>query len=174
MYFCGFTINMMTLSGLLLGIGMLVDNSVVVLENIFSYREKDAKPEVAAILGSEEMITSITASTLTTICIFLPMIMFRKKLGMMGKLFESFAFTIVFSLLCSLIVAAVLVPVLSSKYLKIEKVSERKLPGFLGHFDRIMGRFFTWLDNKYANGVKFTLRHKKILSFLFNFMSKFI
>ena len=163
MYFCGFTINMMTLSGLLLGIGMLVDNSVVVLENIFSYREKDAKPEVAAILGSEEMITSITASTLTTICIFLPMIMFRKKLGMMGKLFESFAFTIVFSLLCSLIVAAVLVPVLSSKYLKIEKVSERKLPGFLGHFDRIMGKFFTWLDNKYADGVKFTLRHKKVL-----------
>lgn len=171
MYFCGFTINMMTLAGLLLGIGMLVDNSVVILENIFSYRERDAKPEVAAVLGSEEMVGSITSSTLTTICIFLPMIMFRKKLGMMGKLFESFAFTIVFSLLCSLLVAAVLVPVLSSKYLKIEKVSERKTTGILGHFDKIMGKFFSWLDNKYANGVKFALSHKKsILGLVFGLL----
>lgn len=163
MYFCGFSINMMTLSGLLLGIGMLVDNSVVILENIFSYRERDAKPEVAAVLGSEEMISAITSSTLTTVCIFLPMIMFRKMLGMMGKMFEAFAFTIVFSLLCSLIVAAVLVPVLSSKYLKIEKVSDRKQTGFLGAFDKAMTRFFSWLDKSYARGVAFVLHHKRIV-----------
>lgn len=162
MYFCGLSINMMTLSGLLLGIGMLVDNSIVILENIFSYRERDAKPEVAAVLGSEEMIGSITSSTLTTVCIFLPMIMFQKKLGMMGQLFTSFAFTIVFSLLCSLLVAAIFVPVVSSKYLRIEKPSDRVLPGFLGVFDRVMDRFFTWLDNVYAKGVSKVLKHRKI------------
>lgn len=162
MYFCGLSINMMTLSGLLLGIGMLVDNSIVVLENIFSYRERDAKPEVAAVLGSEEMINSITGSTLTTVCIFLPMIMLRKMLGIMGQMFIGFAFTIIFSLLCSLVVAAVLVPVLSSKYLVIEKSSARKMSKPLATFDGIMSRFFTWLDNVYASGVKTVLHHRKL------------
>lgn len=163
MYFCGFTINMMTLSGLLLGIGMLVDNSIVILENIFSYRERDAKADVAAVLGSEEMLGSITASTLTSVCIFLPMVMFQKMLGMMGKLFVSFAFTIIFSLLCSLLTAAVLVPVLSSKYLVVEKQSERKMPKWLQGFDGLMSRFFTWLDNAYASGVEKVLRHRKLV-----------
>lgn len=163
MYFCGFTINMMTLAGLLLGIGMLVDNSIVVLENIFSYRERDAKPEVAAVLGSEEMIGSITASTLTTVCIFLPMIMFQKKLGMMGQLFTSFAFTIVFSLLCSLVVAMVFVPVVSSKYLIVQKSSNIKKGKILTKFDKIMGRFFSWLDNSYAKGVSWVLKHKALV-----------
>ena len=74
------------MAGLLLGIGMLVDNSIVVLENIYAYRQRDAKPKVAAILGSQEMVTSITASTLTSVCVFLPMILFRKKLGVMGQM----------------------------------------------------------------------------------------
>lgn len=163
MYFCGLTINMMTLSGLLLGIGMLVDNSIVILENIFSYRERDAKADVAAILGSEEMLGAITSSTLTSVCIFLPMIMFQKMLGMMGKLFTSFAFTIIFSLLCSLLVAAVLVPVLSSKYFVIEKQSERKMPKWLQGFDGLMSRFFTWLDNAYASGVEKVLKYRKVV-----------
>ena len=162
MYFCGLSINMMTLSGLLLGIGMLVDNSIVILENIFSYRERDAKPEVAAVLGSEEMIGSITGSTLTTVCIFLPMIMLKKTLGMMGQMFIAFAFTIIFSLLCSLVVAAVLVPVLSSKYLVVEKASKRKMNRVLAAFDGLMGHFFTWLDNVYARGVQKVLRHRRI------------
>lgn len=164
MYFCGFTINMMTLSGLLLGIGMLVDNSIVILENIFSYVERDAKPEVAAVLGSEEMIGSITGSTLTSVCIFLPMIMFQQKLGMMGKMFFSFAFTIIFSLLCSLVTAAVLVPVLCSKYLRIEKSSKTQSRNPLYRaFDATMARFFNWLDHAYANKVKWVLHHKALV-----------
>lgn len=163
MYFCGFSINMMTLSGLLLGIGMLVDNSIVILENIFSYVERDAKPEVAAVLGSEEMIGSISSSTLTSVCIFLPMIMFQQKLGMMGKMFFSFAFTIIFSLLCSLVVAMVLVPVLSSKYLRVEKSSktQSKNPIYRA-FDATMARFFNWLDHAYARKVKWVLHHKAL------------
>lgn len=170
MYFCGLTINMMTLAGLLLGIGMLVDNSIVILENIFSYRERDAKPEVAAVLGSEEMLGSITASTLTSICIFLPMIMFSKMIGMMAQMFNSFAFTISFSLLCSLLVAAVLVPVLTSHYFVVGKVS-RKSSGFYAKFDGLMARFFTGMDNGYAKGVSWVLSHKAItlctVAFLF-------
>ena len=163
MYFRGLTINMMTLSGLLLGIGMLVDNSIVILENIYSYRERDAKPEVAAILGSEEMLASITGSTLTSVCIFLPMVMFQKMLGMLGKLFTSFAFTIIFSLLCSLLTAAVLVPVLSSKYLVIGKQSGKKTNKLYQIFDTAMRRFFTGLDKIYAKGVRGVLHHKKVL-----------
>ena len=75
MKFSGFSLNMMTLAGLSLGVGMLVDNSIVILENIYSYRAKGAKAKAAAILGSQEMIMAITASTLTTICVFLPLVM---------------------------------------------------------------------------------------------------
>ncbi|MEE3411673.1 MAG: efflux RND transporter permease subunit [Treponema sp.] len=160
MYFKGITINMISMAGLLLGIGMLVDNSIVVLENIYSYIQKGAKPKVAAILGSQEMVTSITASTLTSVCIFLPMIMFHKKLGMMGQIFDSLAWTIIFSLMCSLIVAIALVPVLTSSYLKISKASERK--GVFAGINRLFNNFFNSLDNGYAKGVRFVLKHKKL------------
>ena len=160
MYFKGITINMISMAGLLLGIGMLVDNSIVVLENIYSYIQKGAKPKVAAILGSQEMVTSITASTLTSVCIFLPMIMFHKKLGMMGQIFDSLAWTIIFSLMCSLIVAIALVPVLTSSYLKISKASEQK--GVFAGINRLFNNFFNSLDNGYAKGVRFVLKHKKL------------
>jgi HAE1 family hydrophobic/amphiphilic exporter-1 len=115
MYFTGNTLNLMTLAGLALGVGMLVDNSIVILENIYSYRERGAKPSVAAVLGSQEMISAITSSTLTTICVFLPLVMFSGSLGMVGQIFSGLTFTIVFSLICSLAVAIILVPVLASK-----------------------------------------------------------
>lgn len=162
MYFKGLTINMISMAGLLLGIGMLVDNSIVVLENIYSYRQRDAKPKVAAVLGSQEMVTSITASTLTSVCIFLPMIMFRKKLGVMGQMFDSLAWTIIFSLMCSLVVAIALVPVLCSSYLKIDKLNETQSTGISGNINRAFNRFFTNLDNSYAKGVTFVLHHKKL------------
>ena len=108
MKFTGFSLNMMTLAGLSLGVGMLVDNSIVILENIYSYRAKGAKPTVAAILGSQEMIMAITASTLTTVCVFLPLIMYSNELGMVGQIFSGLTFTVVFSLMCSLLVAIVL------------------------------------------------------------------
>ena len=161
MYFKGITINMISMAGLLLGIGMLVDNSIVVLENIYSYVQRGAKPKVAAVLGSQEMVTSITASTLTSVCIFLPMIMFRKKLGIMGQIFDSLAWTIIFSLLCSLIVAIALVPVLTSSYLKIDKLSESNYSGVAGRVNRLFNRFFNWLDNAYAVAVRFVLGRKK-------------
>lgn len=165
MYFQGITINMISMAGMLLGIGMLVDNSIVVLENIFSYTQKGAKPRVAATLGSQEMIMSITASTLTSVCIFLPMLMFEKKLGIMGQIFRDLAYTIIFSLLCSLIVAIALVPVLTSKYLRIEKLVQPK-KGILFGIDRGFNRFFSVLDDVYAKGVAVVLHHRGLFIFL--------
>jgi HAE1 family hydrophobic/amphiphilic exporter-1 len=82
MYFSGLTLNIMTLAGLTLGIGMIVDSSIVILENIFRYREKGAKAGPAAHLGAQEMITAITASILTTVGIFLPLLLFKKELDL--------------------------------------------------------------------------------------------
>ena len=165
MYFKGISVNMISMGGLLLGIGMLVDNSIVVLENIFAYRQTDAKPTVSAILGSQEMISSITSSTLTSVCIFLPMVLFQKQLGMMGQLFNNLAFTIIFSLLCSLIVAVALVPVLSSTYLPIDRMSEVERKGIMYGLDRAFDKFFVNLGNVYGHAVKWVLHHRKLFIF---------
>ena len=164
MYFMNISINMISMAGLLLGIGMLVDNSIVVLENIYAYRQKDAKPRVAAVLGSQEMILSISASTFTSVCIFLPMLMFKGQLGIMGQIFSDLAMTIIFSLLCSLVVAIVLVPVLSSKYLRIDKLTDRG-EGVRFEINRRFTHFFSLIDDAYARGVKFVLYHRKLCIF---------
>lgn len=163
MFFSGMTLNIMTLAGLALGVGMLVDNSIVILENIYTYREKGSKPIPASILGSQEMVLAITASTLTTICVFLPLIMYKKELEIIGEIFSGLAFTVVISLLCSLIVAVVLVPVLTSKYIKIGTKKERDLasrPDFIVRLDTTLGNFFETLDSRYFKALQWVLRHK--------------
>ncbi len=163
MYFNGMTLNTISLAGLLLGSGMLVDNSIVVLENIFTYRSHNAKAKVAAVLGTQEMITSVVASTMTSICIFLPMIMFSKKLGMMGQLFNDLSFTIVFSLTCSLLVATILVPVLSSSVFKLDKVGHPDEKTWHGKLNIIFATFFKSMDMGYAHMVQRVLRHKALV-----------
>ncbi len=112
MYFGGFTLNIMTLGGLALGVGMMVDSSIVVLENIHRLRETGLQGIPAAIGGSEEVSSAIIAGTLTTLVVFLPMIFVR---GMAGVMFEQLAYIVSFSLLCSLFVALTLVPTLSAR-----------------------------------------------------------
>lgn len=163
MYFRGMTLNMISLAGLLIGVGMLVDNSIVVLENIYSYRQKDAKPKVAAVLGSQEMVSAITSSTLTTVCIFLPMIMLKTKMGMVGQFLNDLSMTIIFSLMCSLIVAITLVPVLSSSVFVVSNAGEKRDDSFFGKINRGLGSVFDKLDNLYAGAVAKTLRHKKVV-----------
>ena len=115
MYFAGFTLNMMTLGGLALGIGMLVDNAIVVLENIYRLRaEKQAGLE-AAVNGSEEVTSAVIASTLTTLAVFLPLIFVR---GMAGVMFRQLSYVIAFALLCSLGTALTLVPMLAGRLLR--------------------------------------------------------
>ncbi len=112
MYFGGLSINMMSLGGLALGVGMLVDNAIVVIENIFRHREMGKSAEEAATEGAEEVSNAIVASTLTTIAVFLPMIF---VVGVAGQLFKELAFTVTFSLIGSLWVALTLIPLLSCK-----------------------------------------------------------
>jgi len=160
MYFAGLTLNLMTLAGLVLGIGMLVDNSIVILENIYHYREKGAKLKPAAILGTSEMLVAIISSTLTTICVFAPLVMFRNLLGMGGEMFSGLAFTVVISLSVSLFVALFLVPVLSSHYLPLVTRKQQVLTGPLAGIDARIGGFFSWLDEKYRRAVRKVLKHK--------------
>ncbi len=161
MYFAGLTLNIMTLAGLTLGIGMIVDSSIVILENIYRYREKGAKAGPAAFLGSQEMITAITASILTTVGIFLPLLMFKKELDMIGVLFQDLALTIVIALLASLLIAVSLVPVLSSKYLQVFTRKQRPIKSaFFAKIDAVMEKAFTGLDNGYKKLLGAVLSHK--------------
>ena len=166
MYFAGLTLNLMTLTGLALGIGMLVDNSIVILENIYRYREKGAKLKPAAILGTSEMLTAITASTLTTIVVFAPVALFKNQLGFIGEMLASLSFTIVISLTASLFVAIFLVPVLASHYLPISSRKEQPLKGIRKWIDDRMARFFEGMDNAYRSSLRFVLRRRKLTLFL--------
>ncbi|WP_289055326.1 efflux RND transporter permease subunit [Carboxylicivirga marina] len=122
MYFNGLTLNIMTLGGLALGAGMLVDNAIVVVENIVRKIEEGLPVKQAAIEGTSEVGGALTASTLTTIVVFLPIVYLH---GASGELFKDQAWTVAFSLLSSLVVALLVIPVLS-KY--VFKGSERKTP----------------------------------------------
>ncbi|HBD95898.1 MAG: acriflavin resistance protein [Spirochaetes bacterium GWF1_31_7] len=166
MYMFGLTLNMMTLAGLALGIGMLVDNSIVILENIFRYREKGAKLTSAAIIGSQEMINAIVASTLTTICVFIPMVIFKSQLEIVGELVAALSFTIVISLASSILVAVLLVPVLASHYLPIQSKLEKNLPKPLKKIDTFLENFFLSLDNLYKRGLTFVLNKRKMTLFV--------
>ena len=127
---CGITLNMMSLGGITLGVGMIVDNSIVVLENIFSYRADGYSRWDACTKGTGEVVTSVTASTLTTIAVFLPIALSG---GMTGMMFKEFCITIVALLLSSLIIALTLVPLLcymllgSSKGSKVGSASADEL-----------------------------------------------
>jgi len=112
MYFTGLTLNIMTLGGLALGAGMLVDNAIVVLENIFRNHEQGLSVKEAAITGTSQVGGAIVASTLTTIVVFIPIVYLR---GASGELFKEQAFTVAFSLLCSLVVAILIIPMLYSR-----------------------------------------------------------
>jgi HAE1 family hydrophobic/amphiphilic exporter-1 len=157
MRFANRTINMMSLAGLTLGIGMLVDNSIVILENIFSYREKGAKPHIAASLGANEMRTAITSSTLTTICVFIPLLLFRNSLDGVITIFEDLAFTVIVSLLTSLLVALILVPTLSATFFKghVQRINEKRR-GLNGAIEK----FFIGLEKLYSQFIKWCLHHK--------------
>ncbi|MFZ5951513.1 MAG: efflux RND transporter permease subunit [Candidatus Rifleibacteriota bacterium] len=118
MYYFNFTLNIMSLGGVALGIGMLVDNSIVVLENIFRYREQKMEMKQAAVKGTSEVAMPVLASTLTTVVIFLPLLFVE---GMTGLMFKQLAYIVTFSLFCSLMVSLTLVPMLSSNFLKINQ-----------------------------------------------------
>lgn len=127
MSFAGITLNMMTMTGLILGVGMIVDASIVMIDNIYNYRLRGAKPKIAAVLGSQEMMASVISGNLTTICVFIPFLLYMKELGMMGQMFKGIIFTIVIALVSSLLVAIFLVPVLAGVFLPLTNRNEKPI-----------------------------------------------
>ena len=160
MYLFKLTLNMMSLGGLALGIGMLVDNSIVVLENIFRYREFGAKPFEAAKLGSQEMSNAIVASTLTTIAVFLPMVFFIK--GLASELFKDLAFTVTFSLLSSLLVALTIIPMLTSRIRHVRIKGKFESLTDIESELKTRGKVFKGVDNFYRGILEWALDHRWI------------
>ncbi|MBE6918610.1 MAG: efflux RND transporter permease subunit [Ruminococcaceae bacterium] len=149
MYFSGVTINMISLSGLAVSVGMLVDNSVVVIENIYRLRSKGATVTQAAVSGAQQVMGAITSSTLTTVCVFAPIVFVE---GLTRQLFTDLALTMTYSLMASLIVALTLVPAMASGMLRKEKPQK---PGIL---DKIYPA--------YRKAVSWSLGHKAIVLLL--------
>ncbi len=118
LYFSDLTLNQMSFGGLALGIGLIVDNAIVVLENIVRLRENRGKPEQSALTGTGQVAGAIIASTLTTSVIFLPVVFMQTISGM---LFKELALVVVFALFCSLLIALTLVPMLGSRFLKVRE-----------------------------------------------------
>ena len=138
MYFNGITLNLMTLGGLALGVGMLVDNAIVVLENIYRFRQEGYSKTEAAIKGAKEVAMSVTASTLTTIAVFLPIVFVD---GITSIIFGELALTVSMSLIASLAVSLTLVPMLSSKLLKVDDMQGKKHHGRFRFFDFLYDTF---------------------------------
>ena len=146
MYFSGISLNIISLSGLSISVGMLVDNSIVVIENIYRLRAKGANTIQAAVSGAKQVLGAITASTLTTVCVFLPIVFVD---GITKQLFMDMALTLGYSLLASLIVALTLVPAMASKLLKDDKPLKQDL----------MAGVYT----KYRPAVAWALDHKALV-----------
>lgn len=157
-YFSGISLNMVSLGGLALGVGMLVDNAIVVLENIYRYRLEGHDRIKAAMLGTQEVGASVMASTLTTVAVFLPIVFVE---GVTAQIFKELALTVTFSLLASLVVALTLIPMLSSKLLKVEEVYEdkdkNKLHKLLSKWDELLDA----IDNYYRKVLMWVLEHRK-------------
>jgi HAE1 family hydrophobic/amphiphilic exporter-1 len=158
-YFGGLTLNLMTLGGLALGVGMMVDNSIVVLENIFRRRDELGEDIVqAAVAGTAEVGSAIVASTVTTLVIFLPLAFVR---GVSGVLFQDLAIVIAFSLTCSLVVSLSLVPMLASKLLR-RRADDDGRPPWLARLVRRSDAAFARLDSTYAGALKVTIDNRAI------------
>ena len=163
----GFTLNLMTLTGLIMGMCMTLDASIVILENVHSYRERGAKSSVAAILGSREMLRAITTSTITTLCVFIPIIIYKNDLKENGILFSDLIFTVVISLSVSLIVAVTLVPSLSGSILKLNTRKQKPIKNKIVRFvDEKIEFFLRMLENGYKKALEFCLSHRLIIILL--------
>ncbi|MBN1981184.1 MAG: efflux RND transporter permease subunit [Chitinivibrionales bacterium] len=159
-YFSGNTLNLMTFGGLALGIGMLVDNAIVVLDNIFYHREKGFNEEESSDRGVHGVASAVIASTLTTIVVFFPVVFIR---GMSGVLFQQLALVVTFSLVCSLLVALTLIPMLATHFLHIPQKTAQsdKKKGLFTYFELI----FKTIESAYGKLLHWALHHRKKIIF---------
>lgn len=156
-YFAGISLNMLSLGGLALGVGMIVDDSIVVLESIFRWRQAGHSRWEAATAGAQEVAMAVTASTLTNVIIFLPIVFVQ---GIASQVFRDMAFTVTFSLLASLFVALTLVPVLAYRLVKV--IPEQKTPHTLyERANAAVGRFMDAMHELYRELLVWALRSRK-------------
>jgi HAE1 family hydrophobic/amphiphilic exporter-1 len=156
MYFGNLTLNLLSLGGLALGVGMLVDNSIVVLDNIFRHREEGEGNVEAAISGANEVTRAVIASTLTTVVVFLPVVYVQ---GIAAQLFKELALTVTFSLLASLVVSLTLTPLLCSR-LMVGRGTSRRV-NFISAVGERFDRAFGQLLEFYKKALKWALSHRK-------------
>lgn len=166
LYMCGFTINTMSLGGLALATGLIVDDAVVVLENIFRHIERDKKTaREASISGTNEIISAVVASTWTVMVVFLPLLLIK---GQAGQMFTQFALVVVFSLAVSLLDATTVVPMLAARFISGEAHAET-LNNFDGHTHPLMrafavfGQWFDALDNTYRGALQWAIHHRMVV-----------
>jgi HAE1 family hydrophobic/amphiphilic exporter-1 len=158
LYFGNFTLNIMTLGGLALGIGRLVDDAIVVLENINRHIELGEPPEDASYKGAREVSTPVIAATITSIIVFIPLAFVK---GVAALLFLQMAYTVAFSLLASLFDSLTLVPVLTAKFLRPRRDS-KKVPWTQRIFQKTRP-FFLWVDQHYQSLLDLSLSHRVVV-----------
>ncbi len=159
LYLMGFTLNTMSLGGLALATGLIADDAVVVLENIYRHFERakgKIRPADAAIAGANEIMQAVLASTMTVIVVFLPLLLIK---GQAGQMFMQFALVVIFSISISLLDATTVVPMLASRFVSEDDSHENpKMFGF--RVFRQFGRWFDALDASYRNGLQWAIRHR--------------
>ncbi len=153
LYFGGLTLNQMSFGGLALGIGLIVDNAIVVLENIVRKREQGTELIESSNLGTKEVAGAIVAATLTTSVIFLPLVFMQTTTGSM---FQELGLVVVFSIFCSLLVALSLVPMLSSRFMTIKPFGEKEK-------ENKGDRFYKKMDDKYTHMLRSAMQRKWIV-----------
>lgn len=163
MYFANYTLNLITLGGLALGVGRMVDDSIVVYENIFRHRSEGMGRIDAAIKGASEVGSAVVATTLTVIAVFLPIVFVE---GIASILFRPMALTVCISLLCSTLVALTIIPLLSSRLLSdktMQKAAEKK--GRTGRLTQGFANGMDRLSNRYQKALRWALGHRKTVVF---------
>lgn len=157
----GKTLNILTMGGLILGLGMIVDGSIVVLENIMNYFEKDVPLKSAAMQGVREMASPITGSTLTSICVFVPLLFMADGLDLLGVMFKDMALAVILSLSASLAVSLLLVPVLS--LLLLNKVHQRGEQRVNNPWGRKIESIISALERRYVAALKAALKNRVLV-----------
>lgn len=156
LYVCGFTLNTMTLGGLALATGLIADDAVVVLENIYRHFERDRVSAMdASIGGANEILSAVVASTVTVVVVFLPLLLIK---GQAGQMFTQFALVVIFSVSISLLDATTVVPMLASRLVRHEHRHEHH--SFVANLFDTFGDWFDALDRSYRNGLSWALSHR--------------
>ncbi len=155
-YAFGYTLNTITLLGLLLLIGVVVDDAIIILENIYRKMEEGVEPEKAAIEGSNQVVFAVLAATLSLVSIFGP-VMFMD--GIIGKFFKSFAVVVVFGVLISYLVSLYITPMLCARYLRVSHGKE-------GRFKTMLEKSFLFIERKYLSMLSFSLNYRALVLLL--------